>query len=275
MSNPVDSSQATFPAPQAARAELFRSLHVPGHPIILSNVWDSISARTVAGVDGVRALATASHAISEMHGVRDGENITVDTAINWARIISSSVDLPVSIDFEKGYAPTPGGVADNVRRLFEESEAVGINIEDTVDADITLFSRAEAADRVSAARSGAEAAGVPAVINARVDALAINPGDWDDAMARANAYLDAGADVVFIRRLQTEDQVARALSDVNGPLSVISNPESIPLSQLAALGVSRVSFGQGMMGTSMAALARAAAAVTRLEAYPEDLAFPV
>ncbi|MCZ9881878.1 isocitrate lyase/PEP mutase family protein [Arthrobacter sp. B2a2-09] len=260
---------------QSHKAELFRSLHVPGKPLVLSNVWDSISARTVASAEGVRALATASHAISEMHGVRDGENLDLETVILWARIISTSVDLPVSIDFEKGYAPTAGGVARNVRRLIEETQAAGLNIEDTIDADATLYSLTEASDRISAARRGVEESEVPAVIAARVDALVVEPENWDGAIERANAYLLAGADLVFVRRLATEAQVARALNEIDGPLSVICNPSSVPLSRLAELGVARVSFGPAMMGLAQSALSSAAATVTALGEYPPALSFPV
>jgi len=111
------------------------------------------------------------------------------------------------------------------------------------------------------------------VINARVDTLA-GGGDWAEAVERANAYLGAGADVIFFLGLNDEDTVKRALDEVNGRISVIGHPGAVPLTRLAELGVSRVSFGPGTLGLALAALQRAAATLTALGDYPEDLGFP-
>ena len=219
------------------KAELLNALHVPGTPLIVTNVWDAITATTVAQTPGVKALASASHSVSNVRGLQDGEGLTVDEAIIAARIITSAVDLPVSIDFEKGYAADAAGVSRNVRRLIEEGGAAGINIEDSVGAAKSpQFDIGTAAARVAAAREGAEAAGVPLVINARVDTLA-GGGEWTEAVARANAYLDAGADVIFFLGLTDEDKVKRALDEVNGRISVIGVPGLVPLKRLAELGV--------------------------------------
>jgi len=115
-------------------------------------------------------------------------------------------------------------------------------------------------------------AGVPLVINARVDTLA-GGGEWSDAITRANSYLDAGADVVFVLGLGTEDLVKRALDEINGKVSVISNPTSVPLRRLAELGVSRVSFGPGVLGLTLAHLQAAATQLTALGEYPTELGF--
>jgi len=256
----------------AEKAELLRSLHVPGTPLIVTNVWDAITARVVSEAPGVTALASASHAVSFAHGVEDGEGLTVDEAIAAAKIIIDAVDLPVSVDFEKGYAPDASGVEANVTRLIEAG-AAGINIEDSVGAaKAPLFPIEEAAARVAAARAAADKTGVPLVINARVDTLA-GGGEWDDAVARANAYLEAGADVIFFLGLGTEELVTKALSEVNGKISVIGTPDGVPLAKLAELGVSRVSFGPGIMGLTLSHLSDAATQLTALGDYPKELGF--
>jgi 2-methylisocitrate lyase-like PEP mutase family enzyme len=256
------------------KAELLNTLHVPGTPLIVTNVWDAITAKVVAGTPGVKALASASHSVSNVRGIQDGEGLSVDEAIIAARIITGATDLPVSIDFEKGYAADATGVAQNVRRLIEEAGAAGINLEDSVGASkAPQFDIGTAAARVAAARAGAEAAGVPLVINARVDTLA-GGGEWAEAVQRANAYLDAGADVIFFLGLSDEDKVKRALDEVNGRISVIGAPGLVPLKRLAELGISRVSFGPGTLGLALAALQRAATQLTELGDYPEDLGFP-
>jgi 2-methylisocitrate lyase-like PEP mutase family enzyme len=256
----------------AAQAELLRSLHVPGTPLIVTNVWDAITAKIVAGTPGVRALATASHAVSFAHGVADGEGLTVEQALAAARIVISAVEIPVSVDFEKGYAPDAAGVQSNVERLIEAG-AAGLNIEDSIGAPkAPLFDLDTAVARVAAARAAGDATGVPIVINARVDTLA-GGGEWDDAIARANAYLGAGADCVFVLGLGDEAKVARALSEIRGRVSVISGPASVPLTKLAELGVSRVSFGPGTLGLTLAHLQAAAAQLTALGDYPAELGF--
>ncbi len=252
----------------AARADLLRSLHVPGDPLIVTNVWDVASARAVAAAAGVQALATASHSISEARGVSDGEGLTVDEALDAAAAIVRSVDLPVSVDFERGYSRDAEGVAANVHRLAETG-AAGLNFEDSLDAT-TMRPSAEQVERVAAVRAGADAAGVPLVINARVDSL--RRGEtFDDAIGRANAYLAAGGDVAFVLGLDTAELVARAVAEIDGPVSVIADARSLPLAQLADLGVARVSFGPAPQALTLHHLTAAAEVLTARGEYPAEL----
>ncbi len=256
----------------AAQADLLRSLHIPGTPLIVTNVWDAVTARIVAGAPGVKALATASHSVSFAHGVNDGEGLTVEQALETARLIVSAVGIPVSVDFEKGYAQDAAGVQRNVERLIEVG-AAGLNIEDSVGAPkAPQFDLDTAVSRVAAARAAGDATGVPIVINARVDTLA-GGGEWDDAITRANAYLGAGADCVFMLGLGDEAKVARALAEIDGKVSVISNPTSVPLKKLAELGVCRVSFGPGTLALTLAHLQQTATQLTALGDYPAELGF--
>jgi 2-methylisocitrate lyase-like PEP mutase family enzyme len=256
----------------AEKAELLRSLHVPGDPLIVTNVWDAVTARIVAATPGVKALATASHAISFAHGVPDGEGLTLDQALAAASVVINAVELPVSVDFEKGYAPDVAALEHSIARLIATG-AAGLNIEDSVGPTrAPLFPIDVATARVAAVRSVAHTVGVPLVINARVDTLA-GGGEWGDMVSRANSYLDAGADVVFVLGLGTEDKVKRALDDINGKISVISNPSSVPLKRLAELGVSRVSFGPGPLGLTLAHLQKTAEQLTALGDYPAELGF--
>jgi 2-methylisocitrate lyase-like PEP mutase family enzyme len=257
----------------AEKAELLRSLHIPGDPLIVTNVWDSITARIVAGVPGVKALATASHSISEAHGVEDGEGLDVHEALAAAQLVIRAVDLPVSVDFEKAYAKDAAGTLDNVWRLIEAG-AAGLNIEDSLgQAKAPLYDIDTQVSKIAAARAAGDRAGVPIVINARVDGLAADPSTFDESVTRANAYLDAGADVAFVLGLATEDLVKRALDEIHGNLSVISGPSAVPLARLAELGVSRVSFGPGILGLTLSHLRDAAEQFTARGEYPAELGF--
>lgn len=254
----------------AQKAELLRALHVPGDPLIVTNVWDAASARAVAAIPGVRALATASHSISEARGVDDGEGLTVDEALDAARVIAASVTLPVSVDFERGYAAHPDGVAANVRRLAEAG-AAGLNIEDSISDD-TMRPLDEQVARIRAVRAGGDAAGVPLSINARVDSL--RRGETvEQAVERANAYLAAGGDSAFVLGLATPELVARAVAEIDGPVAVIGRHGYLPIAQLADLGVARISFGPGPQALALAHLARAAEALTARGDYPSELSF--
>lgn len=255
---------------QLDKALLLDSLHVPGEPLIVTNVWDPVTARTVAAAPGVRAIATASHAVSFAHGVDDGEGLTLDEALGVARQVVSAVELPVSIDFERGYATDAAALQKNVEALIATG-AVGLNLEDSVSSS-ELFPRDLAVARVAAVRRAAEATGIPIVLNARVDVLA-RGGTRDDAADRANAYLEAGADVIFMLGARDEESISWAIEEVDGRVSVIAKPSSPPLATLAELGVSRVSFGPGTMGLVLAHLQAAATQLTAQGEYPDELGF--
>lgn len=256
----------------ADKAALLDSLHVPGSPLIVTNVWDALSARAVAAAPGVKALASASHSVSNTRGLEDGEGMNIDIAVEAARAITSAVDLPVSIDFERGYTRNLAKLHQNITRLIDAG-AAGLNFEDSTGNDAQpLFPLAEQLDRIRTVRAAADAAGVPLVINARVDAL-VRGSDWDYALTRANAYLDAGASVIFMLGLGDEAAVQKAVAGVNGRVSTISGPNSVPLARLAELGISRVSFGPYTLGLVLAHLQAAATQLTALGDYPQELGF--
>ena len=258
------------PGGAAERAALLRSLHVPGDPLILTNVWDAATARAVAAVPGVRALATASHAVAEAHGVEDGEGLTADQALEAARIIAGAVELPVSVDFERGYAADAAGVHRNVLRLIQAG-AAGLNLEDSLPGGM-LRPLPEQLERIAAVLAAAEEAGVPLALNARSDAL-LRGGTLAETLERGNAYLAAGATSVFIIGLAGADDVREAVTALGGPLAVIARHGFVSLRQLADLGVARVSVGPGSQAVVLHHLARTAAALTVRGDYPSELTF--
>lgn len=259
-------------ATTADKAALLDSLHVPGTPLIVTNVWDAVTARIVAAAPGVKAIATASHAVSFARGVEDGEGMTVDQALETAGLVARAVDLPVSVDFERGYAGDLDTLSANITRLIGAG-AAGLNFEDsTGDAAAPLFPLDTQVARIATVRASADAAGVPLVINARVDSL-VRGEDWTQMVTRANAYLAAGASVVFVLGVRDESSIANAVAEIDGRVSVIATPTSPPLRRLAELGVSRVSFGPGAMGLTLAHLQAAAAQLTALGEYPAELGF--
>src|SRR3954471_24675925 len=144
------------------KAETFRLLHHEPEILVLVNVWDVASARTVAALPGCRAIATASWSIAAAHGVPDGERLTRDEMLAAVTRIAGAVDLPVTADLESGYGDTARNVGETIARALDAG-IVGANIEDP-NGPVQ-----EAAARVASARERADAQGIPFVVNARLD----------------------------------------------------------------------------------------------------------
>jgi len=247
---------------QIERAELLRRLHLAPEILVAVNVWDVASARTAAAVDGVRMLATASWSVAAAHGYADGEEIPLDLMLATIERVASATDLPVSADLEAGYGDVGATIAKAIA-----AGAVGCNLEDSGgDAG-------EHVERVRAARAAGDAAGVPIVINARTDVLMAKTGDEAEAIARARAYLDAGADCAFVLGPADAESIARVVEGVGGPVSLMAWPGVPPVAELERLGVARVSFGPGTQGLAMAALARGVEEILHGASLPADLGF--
>ena len=235
----------------ATRARTLLELHTAPEILTLTNVWDVISATVVAGTPGVRALATASHSIAATFGYEDGENIPLDLHLGMVERIVSAVDVPVTMDFEAGY----GDAGETARRAMAVG-VVGGNLEDQ------LKPLDDAVAAVEAVLRAGRDAGIDFVLNARTDAFVRAGKDADrsavlaDAVTRGQAYLAAGAPVVFVPGAVAREEIA-ALVDAFGPrkLTVISVPGvSLPARELEQLGVARVSTGPFTQRVALTAL---------------------
>ena len=193
------------------RAQELRQLHVDPAILVLVNVWDAASARTVASVPGCRAIATASWAIAAAHGLADGEAIGREGMLEAVGCVASAVDLPVTADLEGGYGETPADVGETIARAIDAG-AVGCNLEDGIRGGELLRDAEDAAARVAAARERADAEGVPIVINARTDVYLRGADDPEAAILRGQAYARAGADCVFVPGV-TDRATIKALVD--------------------------------------------------------------
>ena len=251
----------------AARATTLLDLHTAPEILALANVWDVVSARVVAGTDGVRALATASHSIAATFGYEDGENIPLELHLDMVGRIVDAVELPVTMDFEAGY----GNPGETARRAIEHG-VVGGNLEDQMKP------LDEAVAAVEAVLAAGRDAGIDFVLNARTDAFVRAPKGADrgelvqEAIRRGQAFLAAGAPVVFVPGAITAEEIG-ALVDGLGPqkLSVISVPgRSLPVSELQALGVARVSTGPFTQRVALTALQDATAEVVAGGVLPPD-----
>lgn len=249
-------------ANQSDRAAAFRDLHVPGDPIILFNIWDAGSAAAVAAT-GAKALATGSAPVAMAQGFPDGEVIPFDLALENINRIIAAVDLPVTMDLEGGYGVSPAEVASTISRAMQ-NDIVGFNFEDQIVGGSGLYSIVEQVERVTAARKAASENSVHGFLNARTDIfLKAKPETHDDAMLneaieRANAYEQAGADGFFAPGLADEKLIATLCQKVNLPVNIIALPHVPPTATLKELGVGRISYGPVPYRQMMKALTDAA-----------------
>lgn len=249
MTTRSDGGTATDPT---GRRAAFLAMHRPGEPFLLPNAWDVASARALAGL-GFAAVGTTSLGVAAVAGLPDGESATRAETVALAR---SLADLPalVTVDVEGGFSDDPDDVADLAATLAGTG-AVGLNLEDG-RADGTL-----APVELHAAKVAAVKERVPdLVVNARTDVWWLDVPSTDplgDALHRAGAYRDAGADV-FFAPLAPDDVVATVAAEGGLPLNVLHRPGGPGLRELGDLGVARVSTGSGLYRTALRAALAAA-----------------
>jgi 2-methylisocitrate lyase-like PEP mutase family enzyme len=242
----------------------FAELHVPGNPVLLYNIWDVASAKAVAEA-GAPALATGSYAISEANGYRDGEEIPFNLYLDCTRRIVEGVDLPVTADFESGFAVDPARIADHAKYLAETG-AVGCNFEDGESGGPGLHPLAQQAKRVAAV----VASGL--WVNARTDLFFrrfLAGGDRNDrallpeTLERAAAYAEAGAHSLFVPGPSDTALIAEICERSPLPVNILMLPGTPDPRALADAGVARVSWGAGPWRKAMQTLTEEAAALYR------------
>jgi methylisocitrate lyase len=253
-------------ADQTRKAEQFRALHIPGKPLVLFNIWDAGGAKTVAA-GGAKAIATSSWSVANANGFSDGEQTPLILAIENLRRIVGATDLPVTIDLESGYGDASEMVGETIG-LAIDAGAIGCNLEDSFPANGKLRKTIDQADRLRRARQKADASDIRFFINARTDVFFQGPpAQHDDAMVaeaveRARAYAEAGADGLFAPGLVDITLIARLAEASPLPLNIMVGDATPPLSALAGHGVARVSHGPGPYLMAMKALDESARAAT-------------
>ena len=234
-------------------------------PLVLVNVWDAASARLVEKA-GARAIATSSSAISWSLGFPDGSHMPPGLAFDVLRRIAAATGVPVTADIESGYAGSDGSFDDGRLRqtvaAVLEAGAVGVNLEDSGGVRLTAIG--EQARRIRLVRSIAADSGVHLFINARTDTyLSGQFGDsaFDETLARAEGYLAAGADGIFVPGV-TDLHVLHELSRrIPAPVNALAGVGSASVGELHDAGVRRVSIGGNAAKAAYATVSRVAAEV--------------
>ena len=238
-----------------SRCDVLRSLHRPGSPLLLPNAWDAATARAVVAA-GFPVVATGSVAVAAVLGYED-HHAPADAMLAAAARIANAVEVPVTVDAEAGYGMEP----DQLVAALRSAGAAGCNLEDS-DADHVLGDAGGQAAWLGAVRQAASDDSYPLVINARVDVFfgpmlaGAEPGMQHElvpeALERANAYLEAGADCVYPIGLWESDALRAFMAEVRGPVNLARLPQAPPLPEMAELGVARVSWGPLLYFDAMA-----------------------
>ncbi len=246
---------------------LFRSLHVPGQPLVLANAWDAASAR-ISEAAGVAAIATTSAGIAWSLGVPDGDALDRDAALAAVGRIVAAVKVAVSADLEAGFGEDPDGVAETIR-LLTATGAAGVNLEDAWHGGPTpLRDIADQSARIAAARN---AGGPDLFLNIRTDTYLRAVGEPEhrlaDTVARAQAYLEAGADGIFVPGVTDPATIEALVKAIPAPINILAGPGAPSVAELASLGVARISLGSSVAAAAYGLAQRAVREVLATGTY--------
>ena len=292
-------------------------LHHGSQPLVLINAWDAASAAMIEHC-GLPAVATSSAAMANALGFPDGQYLPWAQMLEAVARVCRAVKVPVTADIESGFAPDVTALETSITQIIQAG-AVGVNLEDVMpanpafkhadpnqaDANIRhgspLFPLPEQIARIQAARRAAHAAGIHLVINARTDAYwqaGVDPAEaMRGTLERGKAYLQAGADCIFIPGLRNPDHIKTVIDHLSAglhtanlpaadlptndlrtadlpnkdlraahqdtvhrvaPVNILAGPGVPPIPELARLGVKRVSYGSGPHRAAMGLLRRIA-----------------
>ncbi len=242
---------------QKDKAIQFRQLHHASSILVLPNAWDAASANVFEQA-GFPAIATTSSGVAASLGYPDGERISRDMMIEVVERMTRVVESPVTVDIEAGYGNTIEEVLQTVKAIIDAG-AVGINIEDsTKEQEKALVDVSYQVELIKAIQELALSMDMPLVVNARTDVFLLPTGDatsrFEQAVQRAKAYRQAGADCLFPIGVSDANTIAYLAQAIKGPINILAGPKSPSIPELAQLGVARVSFGSGPMRAALARL---------------------
>ncbi len=237
----------------------FRQLHNNPKPLILPNAWDCCSAK-IFEEEGFKALGTTSAGIAASIGYPDGQKITFKQNLDIVKGIARNISIPLSVDFEAGYSNNLDEIVKNVNQLIDIA-VVGINIEDcTGMIESPLLDIGYQREKIEAIREAARSREIELWINARTDAWMSLVDSKQEKIAkcidRAETYLVAGADSIFIPDLEDLDEktISVFVREIDAPLNLIAGSNTSSIAELSRLGVKRVSLGPRPMRAMLSTL---------------------
>jgi 2-methylisocitrate lyase-like PEP mutase family enzyme len=271
------------PTTAAQKASRLLELHHASQPLVLINAWDAASAAMVEHC-GLPAVATSSAALANALGFPDGQYLPWEQMLEAVARVCRAVKVPVTADIESGFAADVTALETSITHIIHAG-AVGVNLEDVMPANAAfkndsakqaeanvrhgspLFPLPEQIARIQTARRAAQTAGIHLVVNARTDAYwqaGVEPAEaMRNTLERGKAYLQAGADCIFIPGLRKPDHIKTVIDHLTAvhrvsPVNILAGPGVPSIPELAKLGVKRVSYGSGPHRAAMGLLRRMA-----------------
>jgi 2-methylisocitrate lyase-like PEP mutase family enzyme len=244
---------------QKSAVGTFHALHESGC-FLLPNPWD-IGTAIYLERFGFKGLATTSAGFAFSRGKPDG-GIPRDEMLAHIREIVDATALPVNADFQAGYADEPEGVSVNVRLCIDTGVA-GLSIEDSTGrSDHPLYEKKLAIERIRAARVAIDASDTGVVLTGRCEAWLVGDADpLHTTLDRLTAYAEAGADCLYAPGVSDADQIAAIVQTVAPkPVNILVSRfnHQFTFSQLADIGVRRISVGSGLALAAWGVFLRAA-----------------
>jgi 2-methylisocitrate lyase-like PEP mutase family enzyme len=246
----------------ADKRKTFRELHKSGC-FVIPNPWNVGSARYLQGL-GFKALATTSSGHAHSEGYADGAQ-SIDDVLAHYREIAEAADIPLNADFENGFADDPDGVAANVTRCIATGVA-GLSIEDSPNNSTTpVYDFDLTVARVKAARAAIDKAGGDVVFTARAEGFIRGVPDIDDVIRRLKAFADAGADCLYSPGIKTREHIEATVKAVGGkPINFLNHGAlGFTVSDLAGMGVRRISVGGSLARVAMNAFIKTATEIAK------------
>jgi 2-methylisocitrate lyase-like PEP mutase family enzyme len=215
--------------------------------LVMPGAYDVLSALLFEHM-GFKAIQGTSGGIAAVLGYPDGEAISRDLFIELSGNFANAVSVPFNADGERGYGDE-AGVRETVRALVARGVA-GMNLEDGAEKGKGgLVELSQQLRKIKAVMETKRELGSDFFLNARVDAFHVitdNPNKaLDEAIARGNAYAEAGGDCIFYLFLHSAEIIGRIAKEVKAPISILAGPQSPSVKELQDLGVARVSYGSG------------------------------
>jgi 2-methylisocitrate lyase-like PEP mutase family enzyme len=244
------------------KRKTFRKLHGAGC-FVIPNPWNVGSARYLQGL-GFKALATTSSGHAHSEGYPDGGQGLEEVLAHY-RELAEATEVPLNADFENGFADDPEGVAANVTRCIATGIA-GLSVEDSPQSGATpLYDLDKAVARMKAARAAIDRAGGEVVLTGRAENFIRGVPDLDDAIRRLKAYAGAGADCLYAPGINKREQIEAVVKAVAPkPVNFLnSGAYGFTVSDLAAMGVRRISVGGSLARVAMHAFIRTATEIAK------------
>ena len=246
----------------ADKRKTFRALHQSGC-FVIPNPWNVGSARYLQGL-GFKAIASTSSGHAHSEGYPDGAQ-SMDQVLAHYRELAAATDIPLNADFENGFADDPEAVAENVTRCIATGVA-GLSIEDSPQQSATpLYDFDAALARVKAARAAIDKAGGDVTFTARTEGFIRGRPDIDETIRRLKAFADAGADCLYSPGIKTREHIEATVKAVGGKAINFLNmgPLGFTVSDLAGMGVRRISVGGSLARVAMHAFIKTATQIAQ------------